>query len=43
LERIIAETQSANAASCSLLRKQGMVEICRIQRFGTEQIIFGTN
>lgn len=43
MERVIAETQSANAASCNLLRKQGMVEISRVQRFGTEQIIFCTN
>ncbi|MEO0390638.1 MAG: GNAT family N-acetyltransferase [Pseudomonadota bacterium] len=41
-KRVIAETQSANLASCNLLRKQGMREICRIQRFGDEQIIFAT-
>ena len=43
LDRVIAETQSANVASCRLLRKLGMVEISRVQRFGTEQIIFATN
>jgi ribosomal-protein-alanine N-acetyltransferase len=43
LDRIIAETQSANVASCSLLRKCGMIEIARVQRFGAEQIIFGTD
>lgn len=40
LEQIIAETQSANLASCRLLEKQGMAEIARVQRFGAEQIIF---
>jgi len=43
LERIIAETQSANSASCRLLREQGMVEVERIERFGAEQIIFATS
>lgn len=43
LSRIIAETQSANSASCRLLIEQGMVEVERIERFGAEQIIFGTN
>jgi len=42
LERVIAETQSNNEASCRLLRKQGMVEINRVRRFGAEQIIFAT-
>lgn len=42
LERIIAETQSSNEASCRLLRKLGMVEINRVRRFGAEQIIFAT-
>jgi len=43
LGRIIAETQSANSASCRLLREQGMVELERVHRFGKEQIIFATN
>ncbi|MEO9899083.1 MAG: GNAT family N-acetyltransferase [Paracoccaceae bacterium] len=43
LERIIAETQSANLASCRLLREQGMIEIERVERFGAEQIIFATS
>lgn len=43
LVRLVAETQSANAASCKLLRKLGMVEINVVQRYGAEQIVFGTN
>ncbi|MEJ8559827.1 GNAT family N-acetyltransferase [Yoonia sp. GPGPB17] len=43
LERIIAETQSANSASCRLLRTQGLVEVERVERFGAEQIIFATS
>jgi ribosomal-protein-alanine N-acetyltransferase len=43
LRRIIAETQSANSASCRLLTAQGMVEVERVERFGAEQIIFATN
>lgn len=43
LGRIIAETQSVNSASCRLLRKLGMVEVERVDRFGAEQIIFATN
>ncbi|MEP3638201.1 MAG: GNAT family N-acetyltransferase [Paracoccaceae bacterium] len=43
LERIIAETQSANSASCRLLCKLGMVEVERVERFGAEQIIFATS
>lgn len=43
LKRIIAETQSANSASCRLLTAQGMVEVQRVERFGAEQIIFATN
>ena len=42
LSQIIAETQSANAASRRLLRNQGMVEIDRVHRFGAEQVIFCT-
>lgn len=40
LDRIIAETQSANHASCRLLEHLKMVEIERLQRFGAEQVIF---
>lgn len=43
LRRIIAETQSANLASCRLLTTQGMVEVERVERFGAEQIIFATD
>ena len=42
LKRVIAETQSANAASCRLLKGLGMVETQRINRFGAEQILFAT-
>ncbi|MEL6296146.1 MAG: GNAT family N-acetyltransferase [Pseudomonadota bacterium] len=42
LERIIAETQSANTVSCRLLKGLGMVETQRITRFGAEQILFAT-
>ena len=38
--RIIAETQSANRASCRLLNALDMVEIERVDRFGAEQIIW---
>ena len=38
--RIIAETQSANHASCRLLKALDMIEIERIDRFGAEQIIW---
>ncbi len=41
-DRIIAETQSANAASCRLLEALGMVEVERLERFGAEQVIFAT-
>ncbi|MEJ1991897.1 MAG: GNAT family N-acetyltransferase [Maritimibacter sp.] len=40
LERVIAETQSANAGSCRLLSGLGFVEGTRLERFGTEQVIF---
>ena len=43
LERVIAETQSANSASCRLLCRLGMVEVERVKRFGAEQIIFATS
>lgn len=42
LSRLIAETQSANFASCRLLERSGMVELKRVQRFGNEQTIYVT-
>ena len=42
LDRIIAETQSANHASCRLLQHLKMIELKRLQRFGAEQVIFAT-
>ncbi|MEP2577841.1 MAG: GNAT family N-acetyltransferase [Roseibium sp.] len=42
LARIVAETQSANTASCRLLGRLGLVESHRVHRFGAEQIIFTT-
>ncbi len=40
LQRVIAETQSANSASCRMLEKLGFIEEQRLERFGTEQVIF---
>lgn len=40
LEKIVAETQSANISSCKLLKKLGMCLQQTIQRFGAEQHIF---
>jgi ribosomal-protein-alanine N-acetyltransferase len=40
LDQVIAETQSANQASCALLQRLGMTEMKRISRFGAQQIIF---
>lgn len=40
LTRIIAETQSANTASCRLLVRLGFAEVARLERFGAEQVIF---
>ncbi|WP_005651143.1 GNAT family N-acetyltransferase [Tritonibacter mobilis] len=39
---IIAETQSANDASCRLLSCLGLHEERRVERFGAQQIIFAT-
>jgi len=39
-ERIIAETQAANAASCTMLRRLGFYEMQRLIRFETEQDTF---
>jgi [ribosomal protein S5]-alanine N-acetyltransferase len=41
-ERLIAETQTANSASCRLLERLGMKEERRIQRFGAEQAIYAS-
>jgi ribosomal-protein-alanine N-acetyltransferase len=38
--RVVAETQVANIASCSLLQRLGMTELRRLQRFGAEQVIY---
>lgn len=42
LERIVAETQANNLASCGLLKRLNMRELRRLQRFGAEQIVFIT-
>lgn len=38
--QVFAETQAANVASCRLLGRLGFSEHARIDRFGTEQIVF---
>jgi [ribosomal protein S5]-alanine N-acetyltransferase len=40
LQKLIAETQAANLASCRLLERLGMVEHQRLQRFGAEQVLY---
>ena len=40
LRELVAETQSANKASCNLLQKLGFYEKQRLIRFGAEQIIW---
>ena len=40
IERLVAETQSANAGSRRLLERLGMKEIRRVERFGAEQSIY---
>lgn len=42
LDRLIAETQTANTASRRLLEKIGMKEVRRLHRFGAEQIIYAS-
>lgn len=42
LERIVAETQAKNLASCRLLERLNMQELRRLQRFNAEQIVFIT-
>lgn len=41
LRKVVAETQSTNAASCRLLATLGFAEEIRVARFGAEQVIFG--
>ncbi len=40
MERVVAETQANNLASCRLLKRLNMRELRRLQRFGAEQIVF---
>jgi len=40
LKRVVAETQTANKASCQMLKKVGMSLEETIERFGAEQSIF---
>lgn len=40
LKRLIAETQSANAASRRLLERLGMKELRRLHRFGAQQVVY---
>jgi len=40
LRELVAETQSANKASCNLLQKLGFYEKAKIIRFGAEQTIW---
>ena len=42
MERVVAETQAKNLASCRLLERLNMRELRRLQRFGAEQILFIT-
>ncbi|SER23674.1 Acetyltransferase (GNAT) domain-containing protein [Gracilibacillus ureilyticus] len=39
-KKLIAEAQSKNTASCSLLKRLGFQEIKKVVRFNSEQIIF---
>lgn len=40
LSRIVAETQTANTASCHLLERLGFTELRRLKRFGSDQTLF---
>ena len=42
LPRIVAETQSANLASCRLLERVGMQFVRSVKRFNAEQSIYST-
>lgn len=39
-DRVVAETQAKNSASCRLLDRLGMTELRRLQRYDAEQVIF---
>jgi [ribosomal protein S5]-alanine N-acetyltransferase len=41
LPKIVAETQTANLSSCSLLERIGMKLEQTVHRFGAEQVIYG--
>jgi ribosomal-protein-alanine N-acetyltransferase len=43
LPRVVAETQTANVASCRLLESLGMRLERRVERFGAEQAIYATD
>lgn len=40
LQRVIAETQTENAASCKMLERLGFIEKARLSRFGALQAIY---
>ncbi|KMK75784.1 GNAT family N-acetyltransferase [Alkalihalobacillus pseudalcaliphilus] len=40
ITRLVAETQTANLASCRLLESLGMKELCKLQRFGSFQTMY---
>lgn len=40
LTRVVAETQTANKASCEMLKRVGMSIEKTVERFGAEQLIF---
>ena len=40
IESIVAETQTANKASCRLLEKLGMKNVQMLERFGQEQAVY---
>ncbi|WP_230875024.1 GNAT family N-acetyltransferase [Lysinibacillus cavernae] len=43
ISSIVAETQTANSASCRLLEKLGMHKVQVIERFGHEQAVYELN
>jgi [ribosomal protein S5]-alanine N-acetyltransferase len=40
IQKLVAETQTANIRSCKLLEKVGMIMEQRIIRFGAEQAVY---
>jgi [ribosomal protein S5]-alanine N-acetyltransferase len=40
LDNIVAETQTANGASCKLLERVGMILESKLHRFGAEQAVY---